>query len=86
MLQRRSSIDQTSIEEDPARACISGFPVRERNLNRTPGKCDGIHPRQRSAVSNQFLGNDPSPWFVDGGKTASPKLAQQRRFTATGTA
>src|SRR5262245_30830314 len=45
-----------------------------------------IHPRQRSAATPQLFGDDPSTWFRDRRKSALPKLLQQFRFTAAGTA
>jgi len=86
MLQRGSSVDQTSVEKDPGRGRLSGCPVRERNLDGAPDKCDRIHPGQRSAAVLELLGNNPPSWFLDRGKTALSELCQQRRFTATGTA
>jgi hypothetical protein len=85
MLKRGGSIDQASVEKDPARGGVSGGTVGERYLYGTPEKSDRIRPGQRSAAALQFFVNDPPTWFIDRGKTASSKLYQQRRFAAAGT-
>src|SRR5262249_9787411 len=86
MLKRRGSINQASVEKDPARGGVNDRQVCERHLYRTPGKSGRIHPRQSSAAVLQFLSNDPPPRFVDRGKAALPKLCQPRRLPPAGTA
>jgi hypothetical protein len=84
-LKRGSSIDQAAVEKDPVRGGVNSGPVGEGYLNETPEKSDRILPGQRIAAALQFFSNDPPTWFFDGGKTASSKLYQQRRFAAAGT-
>src|SRR5215469_12000675 len=75
MLKRDGSINEASIEKDPARGGVSDSPVSERHLYRAPGKSDRIRPWQRSAAAFHFLGNDPPTWFIDGDKSALSKLS-----------
>jgi hypothetical protein len=90
VLERSASIDQTSIEEDPASIDFSPRCSRraigERYLDRTPGKSNRIDPRQRSPTAIEFLGYDTPPGLVDRNETSQSKFCQQSRLAAAGAA
>ena len=86
MLKCHGSVNQTTIKERPTVPLRHLSAILSSHLYGAGGKCSRIHPRQRSSVPSQLLGNDPASRLGNRAKALGSQFSQQCRFPTAGAA
>jgi len=86
MFECARGIHKAAVEEDPAWLRARRFSVGERDFDRAPRKGCRIDPGERASADPEFVPDDAPAGLVDDIMVTPPKLSQQCRLSAPGTA
>ncbi|TCM17754.1 hypothetical protein EDF56_10596 [Novosphingobium sp. PhB165] len=78
MFERNGGVDQSAIEENPARIMCRVPAILQCEGNRAFGKGGRVHPWQHRSIAFARLGDDAAARFFDNRMPAPRQFGEQR--------